>query len=66
MTDDISDIDAMLTFFHNISDNLAYRDLTMLDSGEFSKEDALKRFEYDKEQIEKYLKIIKNLKLKFR
>ncbi len=65
-TDEISDIDAMLTYFNNVSDNLAYRDLTMLNNGEFKKEDALQRYEYDKSQIEKYIKIINNLKAKFK
>jgi hypothetical protein len=66
-TDEISDIDAMLTYFNITYDNLAYRDLTMLNNGEFvSKDKALERFEYDRTQIEKYLKIINNLKVKFK
>lgn len=64
--DDINDLDAMLNYFNNVSDQLSWDTLNNYKGNAGTKQEALRKFEYDKEQIEKYLKLQKSLKEKLK
>lgn len=60
--DDISEVDAMLTYFDNVTDRMACGNLSNFNNDTITKQATLKVFEYDKDQIDKYIKIQKKLK----
>ena len=64
--DDITDIDTMLTYFNNSTDQYAWNTLEDYQKGKILPKDALNKFEYDKTEVEKYIKILKKLKSKLK
>ena len=60
--DDINDLDIMLNYFNNTSDTLAWNTLGGYKNNTTTQQAALQSFEYNKDQIDKYIGIQKKLK----
>ena len=60
--DDINDLDAMLNYFTNTTDMLLYDTLNGYRNSTIVQRSTLATFEYNKDQIEKYIKVQKKLK----
>ncbi|MCL5093883.1 MAG: hypothetical protein M1355_02035 [Patescibacteria group bacterium] len=66
MADEISELDSMLSYFSASTNNFASNTLSNYKEGNIDKSQALSNFEYDKEQIQRYLAFQKKLKSKIK
>jgi len=62
--DEINELDSMLNYFNNTSDQYSWGILNEYKVDVTTQQDALRKFEYDKDQIERYLNLQKTLKNK--
>lgn len=65
-SEEITDLDSMLTYFNTSTEQIAWSTLNGFKSGEIQKQAALEYFEYDREQIGKYIKVIESVKKKLK
>lgn len=65
-TDDINELDTMLTYFNNNTDSFAWNNLNGYKNDTITQQSALNIFEYDRDQIDKYIKVERNLKDKLK
>lgn len=64
--EDINNLDSMLNYFSNVQDQLEWDRLRKFTEGTLHQQEALRSYEYDKEQIEKYIDVQKTLKEKLK
>lgn len=64
--EDINNVDSMLNYFSNVQDQLEWDRLGKFKEGTLNQQEALRSYEYDKEQIEKYINVQKTLKEKLK
>ena len=64
--EDIGDVDAMLNYFTSGTDSFAWNFLNGFKSGQIPQKDVYSKFEFDKKQIESYIKITQTLKEKLK
>lgn len=64
--EDINNLDSMLNYFSNVQDQLEWDRLRKFIEGTLNQQEALRSYEYDKEQIEKYINVQKTLKEKLK
>ncbi|OGY23187.1 MAG: hypothetical protein A2172_02300 [Candidatus Woykebacteria bacterium RBG_13_40_15] len=63
---EITDMDSMLNFFTYTTDNMAWNTLNGYKEGRIAKQVALSQFEWDNDQIKKYISVLENLKKKIK
>ena len=64
--DEINELDLMLSYFTIAMDQLHYNYLDEYKIGKCTQADSLAKFEFNKEEIDKYLKLTKTLKEKLK
>ena len=64
--DDINELDAMLSYFTNSMDQVHLMYVDEYKNDKTNQQESLQRFEYNKDQISKYLKTVKTLKEKLK
>ncbi|MFA5173447.1 MAG: hypothetical protein WC435_03570 [Candidatus Paceibacterota bacterium] len=65
-TEQISEVDNMINFFGYSTNNLAWSILNGFKGNTSTQSDTLRKFEWDKDQIDKYINLLKTLKEKFK